>query len=169
MYLWIWPFFCSYDHILQIRFVTVERKVKLSYHKKIVLLEPDWIRKQRFFRFSFPSTRQRRFQLPKTQVFENGPQWEVFSKRRLILIINHTARALRGMISCFLLAFSRRRAKTIQMGYVWTFTSLICCLVPKFFVLESKNRFINRYKSHVGNNFVNAACVISKTALKLIV
>ena len=33
-------------HILQIRFVTVKRKVKLSYHKKkkkkkIVLLEPD--------------------------------------------------------------------------------------------------------------------------------
>ena len=30
-------------HILQIRFVTVKRKVKLSYHKKkkIVLLEPE--------------------------------------------------------------------------------------------------------------------------------
>ena len=31
-------------HILQIRFVTVKRKVKVSYHKKkekIVLLEPD--------------------------------------------------------------------------------------------------------------------------------
>ena len=45
MYLWIWPFFAvTIMHILQIRFVTVKRKVKLSYHKKkkkIVLLEPE--------------------------------------------------------------------------------------------------------------------------------
>ena len=44
MYLWIWPFFAvTIMHILKIRFVTVKRKVKLSYHKKkkIVLLEPE--------------------------------------------------------------------------------------------------------------------------------
>ena len=42
MYLWIWPFFAvTIMHILQIRFVTVKREVKLSYHKKIVLLEPE--------------------------------------------------------------------------------------------------------------------------------
>ena len=36
------PFFAvTIMHILQIRFVTVKRKVKLSYHKKIALLEPE--------------------------------------------------------------------------------------------------------------------------------
>ena len=46
---------------------------------------------------------------------------EVFWKRRLILIINHTAHALKGMIPFFVLAFPRRRAKTIRiLVYVWS-------------------------------------------------
>ena len=46
---------------------------------------------------------------------------EVFWKRRRILITNHTAHALKGMIPYFVLAFSRRRAKTIRiLVYVWS-------------------------------------------------
>ena len=67
IYLWIWPFFAvTIMHILQNGFVTVKRKVKLSYHKNKLCC---WSQKQRFSRFSFPSTRERRFQAPKTQVF----------------------------------------------------------------------------------------------------
>lgn len=133
-----------------------------------MLLEPDWIRKQRFFRFSFPLHVKGVFSYPKRRYSKWSPVRSFLKTPAYSYHKSYSACPKRDDF-VFPFAFSCRRAKTIQMGYVWTFTSLICCLVPKFFVLESKNRFINRYNSHVGNNFVNAACVISKTALKLIV
>ena len=102
-------FFGSYEHIFQIRLVTVKRKVIWSYHKKQLCCWSP----QSFSRFSLPPTRQRLFRAPE--------ECEVFWKRRPILIINHTAHALKGMIPYFVLAFSRRRAKTIRiLVYVWS-------------------------------------------------
>ena len=63
-------FLCSYEHIFQILLVTVnyERKVILSYHKKLCCWSP-----QRFSRFSLPPTRQRLSRAPEVWSFLKMP------------------------------------------------------------------------------------------------
>ena len=102
--------FCSYEHIFQIRLVTInyKRKVILSYHNKNCVAGA----RRDFLFLAFPL---------HVKGFLGHQKCEVFSKRRRILITNHTAHALKGMIPYFVLAFSRRRAKTIRiLVYVWS-------------------------------------------------
>ena len=65
-------FFCSYEHIFQIRLVTInyKRKVILSYHKNLCCWSP-----QRFSRFSLPPTRQRLFRAPEVWSFLKTPAY----------------------------------------------------------------------------------------------
>ena len=135
-------FFCSYEHIFQIRLVTVKRKVILSYHKKLCCWSP-----QRFSRFSLPPTRQR--------LFRASEECDVFWKRRLILIINHTAHALKGMIPYFVLAFSRRRAKTIRtLVYVWSRNWEKLSVFQKY--LDTRGRGLKWFYRVVGDIFLLA-------------
>ena len=77
-----------------------------------------YFRKRRFFiRFSFPSTRKRRFQAPKTGFPKRSPEWSYSLKNAGLSfslsgrtktdvfeydeIIRHTAHALLGMIPTF--------------------------------------------------------------------
>ena len=87
-----------------------------------------------FVHFSLPSTRDRHFRAPKTQVFTNGRKSGVFRKRRadrrIQRILNTTLRMLcKGMISYFshvsvFMWTGEKDSNTLRVdayfGHVWT-------------------------------------------------